>query len=166
MPHDVFVQLLKASVRELVQGLTTWNGPHAMLHLWTNVERAGGVLAGRRAREAVGEARVRGYANRSPDEEELDDADDADEDGFSENVGAPRSMAWWTDQISGCPSTLEDTIMMLLEAGFTPQETPILREKLKQVLVKKIENKMKNLRFRIEQSCTAFAIPGKDFVFF
>ncbi|KAF8912203.1 RNA dependent RNA polymerase-domain-containing protein [Gymnopilus junonius] len=139
VPHDVFIEMLKTSVRGLVAGLTTWDGPLAMLNLWTNVERAGGVLAGRRAREAVGEARVRGYRNRSPEEDELNDDDDADEDGFSENVG--------------------DTIMMLLEAGFTPQETPILREKLKQSVVKKIENRMKNLRFRVEESCTAFAIP-------
>ena len=163
VPHNVFVQLLRTSLAELVLGLTTWEGPGAMLELWKNVERAGGVLVGRRARAAVGEARVRGYRTRSPDEEELDEnEDEEDEDGFDDKIGGPRSTAWWTDEISGCPSTLEDTIMVLLEAGFTPQTTPILREKLKQSVIKKIENKLKKLNFRIEESCTAFAVPGEN----
>ncbi|KAF8969583.1 RNA dependent RNA polymerase-domain-containing protein [Flammula alnicola] len=159
VPHSVFVDLLKTSIQELVRGLTTWDGPDAMFNLWMNVERAGGVLVGRRAREAVGEARVRGYSNRSSEDVELDE-EDTDEDGFdTTNAAVPRSIAWWADQISGCPSTLEETVMVLLDSGFLPQESPVLREKLKQVVVKKIESRTQNLRFELEQSCTAFAVP-------
>jgi len=158
VPRDVFVELLKTSIREMVKGLTTWDGPDAMFNLWTNVERAGGVLTGRRAREAVGEARVRGFSNRSPEEESLED-DDAEEDGF-EIDDVPHSVPWWTDQISGCPSTLEETVMVLLDSGFHPESSPILREKLKNIVVKKIENRTDKLRFDVEQSCVAFAVPG------
>jgi hypothetical protein len=167
VPHSVFVQLLKISIREMVKGLTTWDGPDAMLNLWTNVERAGGVLTGRRAREAVGEARVRGFSNRSPEEESLED-DDAEEDGF-EADDVPRSAPWWTDQISGCPSTLEETVMVLLDSGFHPESSPILREKLKHMVVKKIENKTDKLRFVVDQSCVAFAVAGTlvfSFIFY
>ncbi|KDR73737.1 hypothetical protein GALMADRAFT_251555 [Galerina marginata CBS 339.88] len=159
VPHEEFARMLRTSIRELVRGLTTWDGKDAMYDLWTNVERAGGVLTGRRAREAVGEARVRGYSNRSPEDVELEE-EEADEDGLSSvEPAVPRSLAWWTDQTSGCPSTLEETVMVLLDTGFCPQNSPILREKLKQVVVKKIEGRTQNLRFEVEQSCTAFAVP-------
>ncbi|KAF5331032.1 hypothetical protein D9619_005263 [Psilocybe cf. subviscida] len=160
---SVFVDLLKASINETVQGLTTWEGHDTMFNLWCAVERTGGVLAGRRAREAVGEARVRGFRNRSADEEDLDE-DEGDEEGdgplgMMNNSPAQRSVAWWADQVSGCPSTLEDTVMVLLDSGFTPQTSPILREKLKQVVIKTIQNRMRRLRFELPQSCTAFAVP-------
>ena len=146
------------SIREMVKGLTTWDGPHAMFNLWMNVERAGGVLMARRAREAVGEARVRGFSNRSPEEADLED-DDAEDDGFEADV-VPRSTAWWPDQISGSPSTLEETVMALLDSGFHAKSCPVLRDKLKFVITKKIENKTGNIRLELEQSCIAFAVPG------
>ena len=163
VPHDPFVRLLKDSIRDIVTGLTTWDGPDAMFNLWINVERAGGVLTGRRAREAIGEARVRGYSNRSPDDVELEE--DVDEDGFelevpSDKTNLHRSVAWWADHISGCPSALEETVMVLLDAGFTPQNSPILREKLQKVVDSKIENRMTKYRFDLGQSCLAFAVPG------
>jgi hypothetical protein len=158
VPHNVFVELLQTSIREMVKGLTTWDGPDAMFNLWMNVERAGGVLMARRTREAVGEARVRGFSNRSPEEADLEE-DDAEEDGFETGV-VPRSIPWWPDQISGCPSTLEETVMTLLDSGFHVKSCPILRDKLKCVVNKKIENKTGNIRLDLEQSCVAFAVPG------
>ncbi|CAA7271026.1 unnamed protein product [Cyclocybe aegerita] len=61
--------------------------------------------------------------------------------------------------ISGCPSTLEETAIVLLDAGFTPQECPVLREKIKKVVTTKVENRTHNLKFDLEYSCTAFAVP-------
>lgn len=156
VPEQVFIDLMKESIQEMATSLTTWEGPNAMFDLWANVERAGGVFAGRRAREAVGEARARGYSNRSPDEEEDEQADD-DELDSRKNY---RSTPWWGDQISGCPSTLEETVMVLLDSGFTPQTSPILREKLKQVITKKVENRSSNIRFEVKQSASAFVVPG------
>lgn len=158
VPHNVFVELLQTTIREMVKGLTTWDGPDAMFSLWMNVERAGGVLMARRAREAVGEARVRGFSNRSPEEADLEE-DDAEEEGF-EPGAVPRSVPWWPDQLSGCPSALEETVMMLLDSGFHVNSCPILREKLKHVVTKKIENRTGNIRLELEQSCIAFAVPG------
>lgn len=166
VPRSIFADLLKRSIRDMFEALTTWQGPDAMFNLWMNVERHGGVLCGRRVREAVGEARARGYTNRSPEDAELDD--NADEDGMDDfNIGsAPRSVAWWADQISGCPSSLEETVMVLLDSGFRPQECPILREKLRKVVSYKVDNKTQNLRFELKQSCTAFAVPGNLCSFF
>jgi len=160
VPHKEFVHLLQASIQELVKGLTTWEGPDAMLNLWINVERSGAVLRARKARAAGGEARVRGFSERSPEEVELEEEDN-DEEGISaDGQSVPKSLAWWDDEISGCPSSLEETVMVLITSGFNPQKSPVLRDKLKQIVVKKIDNRMENLRFEIDESCIAFAIPG------
>lgn len=157
VPHKVFVDLLKTTIREIVEGLTTWKGPDAMYQLWLNVERAGGVITARRAREAVGEARARGYSSRSTEDVELEDNDE-DDDEASDAV--PRSVAWWADQISGSPSSLFDTVMTLLDSGFQPQMCPVLREKLKMVVTNKIESRTQNPRFEVLESCIAFAVSG------
>ena len=157
VPSGIFVHLLEDSIRATIKDLTTWEGPDAMFKLWVNVERAGGVLAARRARESICEARVRGYTNKSPDELDLEhDGDDEDD----EKLMGPRSVAWWTDYVSGCPSSLEETVMVLLDSGFTPQESPILREKLQKIVLSKIENRLQKIRLNVEESCVAFAVPG------
>ncbi|KAF9478503.1 hypothetical protein BDN70DRAFT_44221 [Pholiota conissans] len=156
VPHKVFVDLLKETIQEIVDGLTNWEGPDAMTKLWTNVERAGGVLSARRAREAVGEARARGYSNKSPEDIELEDND---EDGEDSVDVAPRSVAWWADEISGCPSSLFDTAMSLVDSGFIPQQCPVLRQKLRMITANKVEARTQNIRFEVLQSCIAFAVP-------
>jgi RNA-dependent RNA polymerase len=161
VPQQVFIDLMKTSVTTIVTGLTTWDGPEAMYDLWLNVERAGAVCFARRAREAAGEARVRGFGDRQTEEDEDEDEDEDEErlEGFDKALDQ-RSSAWWADQISGCPSSLEETVMVLLDSGFTPQECPILREKLKQVVTTKVKTRTQNYRYDIELSVGAFVIPG------
>lgn len=157
VPSQVFKRLLVEGIRELVDKFRQWEGADAMFNLWMQAEQAGGVLSARRAREARGEARVRGYTNKSPDEMELEDEND-DEDGIQSSV--PRSTAWWTDYVSGCPSSLEETVMTMLDAGFTPQTSPMLRYKLEKVVNSKIRTHMTKMKIGIQQSCVAFAVPG------
>jgi RNA-dependent RNA polymerase len=163
VPHAVFVDLLKTSITEVIADLTTWEGPDAMFHLWYNVERAGGVFSARRAREASGEARAKGLGDRGLDGE-LDE-DDEDEDGYKlfDIATDQRSSAWWVDQTSGCPSSLEETVMVLLDSGFTPQKCSVLREKLKHVVRAKIKSRTQQFRFEVPCSASAFVVPGPSF---
>jgi RNA-dependent RNA polymerase len=157
VPHCVFVEIFRASLRELVDGLTKWDGPNAMYELWLNVARAGGVMASRRAREASGEARVKGYGDY---ENNMDmEGDDDDLEPFDAALHQ-RPAAWWTDQISGCPSGLEETVLVLLDSGFTPDNCAVLRDKLKQVVKTSINNYVQRYKIEIPMSCTAFVVPG------
>ncbi|GLB39244.1 putative RNA-dependent RNA polymerase [Lyophyllum shimeji] len=156
VPHPVFLHLLSSSIKEIVVGLTTWEGPDAMYTLWTNVERAGAVLFARRAREAAGEARVRGFGDRSNEE---DDGEEDEDDLEFDKTLEERSTAWWADQTSGQPSSLEETVMVLLDAGFTPQNSPILAEKLRQVVRTRIKDRIRNFRYELPQSAIAFVVP-------
>lgn len=160
VPHRVFIDLMKASVATIIKGLTTWDTPDAMYDLWLNVEHAGAVCFARRAREAAGEARVRGFGDRRADEDDEDEDDDEERLDHFDKALDQRSSAWWADHTSGCPSSLEETVMVLLDSGFTPRDSPILREKLKQVVTTKVKSRTKNYRYDIELSASAFVIPG------
>jgi RNA-dependent RNA polymerase len=158
--HRAFTDLLRAGLEERVAGLTTWEGRDAMLQLWHNVSRHGGVMMARRAREASGEARAKGYGERGLDAEDVE-ADDEDDLQQLDTALRQRSSAWWADQVSGCPSTLEETVMVLLDSGFTPQNCAVLRDKLKQVVTTSIRNYVLKYRIEVPMSCTAFLVPGK-----
>ncbi|KAG6806732.1 hypothetical protein H0H93_002530, partial [Arthromyces matolae] len=127
-----------------------------MYDLWTKVERSGSVLYARRAREAAGEARARGLGGYSNED---DDQDEDDVDALRYDIGQDRSKAWWADQISGCPSSLEETVLVLLDAGFRPQDSSILRDKLKQVVKTAVKTRTAKYKYDLAQSASAFVVP-------
>ncbi|KAF9244585.1 RNA dependent RNA polymerase-domain-containing protein [Melanogaster broomeanus] len=151
VPHQVFVNLVKENLNTIVDSLLDWNGPDSMFKLWNSVARAGGVITARMAREAAGEARMRGYFVKDVEEEEDDDLDGS--------VNSPQSAAWWGDETSGCPSSLEETVLTLLDAGFTPQQCPLLAEKLKSVIKTQVDNYVQRYRLGVLMSCIAWIVP-------
>ncbi|KZT10358.1 uncharacterized protein LAESUDRAFT_693936 [Laetiporus sulphureus 93-53] len=157
VPSTIFVKLMQQSMEATVAGLTTWETEVDLFRLWMNVARAGGVVACRLAREAAGAARARGFVF----EDLSDKLGDEDEDGFDELDKAleEHSTAWWADPISGCPSTLEETVMVLLDAGFHPRNCPVLGAKLKEVVKKSVTVYAKKFRTDVAMSCTAFIVP-------
>ncbi|KAF8913977.1 RNA dependent RNA polymerase-domain-containing protein [Gymnopilus junonius] len=150
----VFLDLLHKGLEELVKPLLDWDSPDSMRELWCNVRRLGGVMAARRAREEAGRARVKGYSEREAEEIEIED-----EDGFTVDITENQSVAWWSDEISGCPSSLEETIMYMLDSGFTPQECPVLRDKLHKFIKGRIQNYIKSYRIDVPMSASAFLVP-------
>ena len=158
VPKTVFLDLLRQGLKELVEPLLEWEGPDAMRNLWCNMRRLGGVMSARRAREDAGLARVKGYS-----EYESDEVEQEDEDGFKllDVTEQKSSSAWWRDEISGCPSSLEETVMCLIDSGFTPQNCPVLRSKLEKVVKGYVKNYIKSYRIDVPMSASAFIIPGK-----
>lgn len=62
--------------------------------------------------------------------------------------------------LEGQPSTLEETVLVLLSAGFTPRNNPILATKLRQVLKRVVESYVRRYRIIVPMSCGAFIVPG------
>ncbi|KAF9485277.1 hypothetical protein BDN70DRAFT_627571 [Pholiota conissans] len=153
---EAFCDLLKKGLAELIEPLLDWESPDAMRILWSNVRRLGGVMAARRAREAAGMARVLGYSERDTE----DDAND--EDAFDIGSTETVSSAWWGDEISGCPSGLEETVMYMIDAGFTPLECPLLKDKLDKFIRSKMKSYIKNYRIVVPMSASAFLVPDRD----
>lgn len=155
VPKEAFVELLKQSLTELIEPLLDWESPGAMRALWCNVCRLGGVMAARRAREDAGAARAKGFSERGADELQSED-----EDEFDLTEQTQRSSAWWGDEVSGCPSSLEETIMCMLDANLTPQDCPVLRDKLHKFINSRVKEFIKSYRIEVPMSASAFIIPG------
>lgn len=151
VPFDVFTNLMREDLDNMVDRFLEWEGPDAKFKLWHNVARGGGVVAARMAREAGGEARMRGFSEKDEDE------DEDDLDGFQDS---PQSAAWWADEISGCPSSISEIILTMLDAGFTPQECPFLAEKLKHFIRSLVKAYLKHPRLEVSMSCIAWIVPG------
>lgn len=150
VPFDVFTNLMREDLDNMVDRFLEWEGPDAKFKLWHNVARGGGVVAARMAREAGGEARMRGFSEKDEDE------DEDDLDGFQDS---PQSAAWWADEISGCPSSISEIILTMLDAGFTPQECPFLAEKLKHFIWSLVKAYLKHPRLEVSMSCIAWIVP-------
>lgn len=152
VPASVFTSFLETRLRELVEGLTTWEGHDAIPNLWKAVEAAEGVVSARKARQSATDGRIQGF--RDVNEE------DEDEETLSQDK-SPTSSAWWRDPFSGCPSSIAETIMELLDSGFTPSNSPYLRDKLKQLVKKKVAHAASKFNYVVSQSASAFVVPGE-----
>ncbi|KIO08385.1 hypothetical protein M404DRAFT_997314 [Pisolithus tinctorius Marx 270] len=153
VPYGVFLDLTRQNLDDIVDKLLAWDGPAAMFELWCHVAQAGGVIGARKAREAAGEARMRGLSEKG-DEEDEEDEDDLESFGYS-----PQSAAWWADELSGCPSSIAETILVMLDAGFTPQDCPYLADKIKNFARSSVKTYVKHPRLEVSMSCTAWMVP-------
>lgn len=155
VPSAYFVNLFKESLDEVISSLTDWEGPDSMLKLWHAVAKHGGVLSARKTRDVGGEARAKGYVERTfeaPDRNELD--------GEETPLGT-RSLAWWADETSGCPSSLYDCAMALISGGMTPQNCQILRDKLKTIMDSIIKTRCEDYHYPVPMSCSGLIVPGQ-----
>lgn len=157
VPLAVFANLLKDDLERIYNCLADWDSEKAMIKLHGNVGRLGSVMAARLARELRGESRVRGFSSREEEdeEEELDDV-------LAYDIAInDTSTAWWEDEISGCPSSLEEFVLVLLKSGFRPDSCPVLALKLNEVLKKCLKSQIDRYRIPVAKSCEAFIIPGE-----
>ncbi|KAF6762282.1 RNA dependent RNA polymerase-domain-containing protein [Ephemerocybe angulata] len=156
VPKDAFEKILEASLELVIPLFLEWESELALPRIWQALEKFGGVLSARRAREQPGTARARGLSERETDEAEVDDSDgDLVEDLPFEQ----RSTPWSPDPYSGCPSSLEETVMQLLDAGFTPKDCPVLRDKLKFIVKGYVKRETQGYRVTVPMSATAFIVP-------
>jgi len=149
----IFIDLFCQSMENVISPLLNWDGQDAMAKLWVAVAKEGNVMAARIARESAWTAKARGV--------QLYDQDSSTEDDDS----LSHSIAWWGDEISGCPSSLEETIMSFLDTGFHPASNSALAEKLHIVAKKAVKSSISKSRVTIPMSCSALIVPGMLFYF-
>ena len=164
VPSDVFSGLLQLGVDSVLSGLFSWTedplpldgtSHESMRTLYKNVNRAGAVTGAKLARLDISCARAKGYIWDYKQE-------DGDEDAEPLVDDLPRSTAWWPDYTSGQPSSLEETVLVLIEAGFHPLTEWILREKLKQVIYTALGRfSISKPKVPVAESCSAFVVPGE-----
>jgi RNA-dependent RNA polymerase len=151
---SIFTDLLCQSLTDTISSLLTWDGQDAMPKLWAAVSREGNVMAARIARESSWTARA--YGVQLYDDQE----DGSDDDELFDDDSSSHSIAWWGDEISGCPSSLEETVMAFLDSGFHPSSNAILAEKLHIVAKKAVKSCITKSRVKVPMSCSALIVPG------
>ena len=166
VPSDVFFGLLQLGVDRVLDDLLSWpedpfplnaTSHDSMRTLYRSVNKAGAVTGAKLARLNIAYARAKGYIWDHRQEEGEEDAELLLDD-------LPRSTAWWPDYTSGQPSSLEETVLVLIEAGFHPLTEWILQEKLKQVINTALNRFSSNKpKIPVPESCCAFVVPGEFF---
>jgi RNA-dependent RNA polymerase len=164
VPPDVFFGLLQLGVDGVLDGLFSWPGDplpldakshDSMRTLYKSVNKAGAVTGTKLARLNIAYARAKGYIWDHRQEEGDDDTESSVDD-------LPKSTAWWPDYTSGQPSSLEETVLVLVEAGFHPLNEWILQEKLKQVINTALNKfSISKPKIPVAESCSAFVVPGE-----
>ncbi|KIY74038.1 hypothetical protein CYLTODRAFT_416311 [Cylindrobasidium torrendii FP15055 ss-10] len=158
VPLEVFKELMELSFQELKAPLTAWakdpettcSPQDELVKLWEEVCKKGSVGRQRVARHKVSTARLHGI--EAKEDEDMEE----DEDGVHLGKG---SSPWWADEISGQPSTLEETVMYYLQAGFDPRTSWILAEKLKSTINATIETHKRKCKINVGKSVYAFIAP-------
>lgn len=159
---DIFINLLIQSLKDTASSLLLWDGPDAMTQLWATIFNQGNIGSSRIAKESSWTAKASGV--RSYNDQDIADDDDDDDDEHDDSFF--HSTAWWLDEISGCPSSLEETVLAFLDSGFHPSTNSILAAKLHEVAKTAIKYSTLKSRVKIPMSCRALIVPGIFFHLF
>jgi RNA-dependent RNA polymerase len=154
VPASIFINLLIQSLSDTTLSLLLWDGPDAMAQLWATVFKEGKVMSGRIARKSSWTAKASGIRSYNNQDNVDDDDEPYDDDSLL------HSTPWWGDEISGCPSSLEETVLALLDSGFHPSTNSILAARLHEVAKTAIKSAMLKSRVEVPMSCRALIVPG------
>ncbi|KAF8520442.1 RNA dependent RNA polymerase-domain-containing protein, partial [Hysterangium stoloniferum] len=158
--YETFQTLMDDGLEGVVASLTNWSGPFAMENLWAAVARVNGsVIRSRMAREAAGSSRLMGFTSYDREREEGENEEEEEEDDDAIGSFRAGSKAWWADEISGCPSTLEEAVLVLLDAGFQPHSCALLAAKLKEVFKKALKRYIEKYKITVPRSAEAWIVP-------
>lgn len=150
---NIFIDLLIQSLKDITLAILTWDGPDAMAQLWATIFQRG-IMSSRIARQSTWTARASGVKFH-------DDQDDAnDNDKLDDDDLVLHSAAWWGDDISGCPSSIEETVLAFLDSGFHPSTNSILALRLHEVAKTAIKSSIVKSKVKVPMSCSAFIVPG------
>lgn len=156
VPNKAFRKLLRQSLDSLVESFTKWDDQDDLFRLWRTVSHIGRVFSIRSARFNAPLARLHGHA-----EGKKDSFDSGSESENEDVTDDEKSLAWWPDEASGCPSGLEETTLYILDAGFWPQDCSMLRDKVDKLLRRTIDNYASTFRLEVGMACTAFLTPDE-----
>ena len=150
----IFIDLLVQSLKDTTSSLLSWDGSDAMAQLWATVFKDFNIMSGRIARKSSWTTRASGIRFYNDQDDVHDDDDESNNDETS------HSIAWWGDEISGCPSSLEETVLAFLDSGFHPFTNPILAARLHEVAKTAVKTSIVKSRVKVPLSCRALIVPG------
>ena len=149
---NCLLRIFEAQLEAELEAVSEMDRQYAMLKVFDYVARAENVYQARIRREAGGLSRALGYGDDTDGSDNIVDADD----GIGE-----QSTPWAPDLVSGLPSSIAETIMAFLAAGFHPHENNVLFAKLKAVVKMALERTVVRYKVCLHLSVEGFAVPGE-----
>jgi len=141
----VFENLVHDGLSEMFTLYTRWDGPGAMPLLWHAANNLGSVTRTRLQTTAQGLERAIGLSTRfEMDRRNEDDLEPEDED----------------PSLNSDEKSLYQTVLELIQAGFRPQSSPILFEKMRYVVQQAMDRYLDKYHLEVRQSAEAFIVPG------
>jgi RNA-dependent RNA polymerase len=150
---ESLLRIFRAQLDAELKDVSDMDCKYATLKVFDYVARSENVYQARIRREAIGLSRVLGYGDDSDGSDGIFDA----EDGIGE-----QSTPWAPDLVSGLPSSLAETVMAFLAAGFHPDDNAVLFAKLKAVIKMAIEKAVLRYKVCLRLSVEGFAVPGEE----
>ncbi|KAJ3730892.1 RNA dependent RNA polymerase-domain-containing protein [Lentinula guzmanii] len=156
-PVELFKELMKKGLEEMIEPLMQWDGQFAMPALWDAINKTGKVSHIRTARAGAGMARALGLAGRDYSKE----GSTRSETGAMSPIFS--STVTGRNEFSGAPMGLHETAIELVQAGFHPARDSILWSTLQKVLEFTVQGAIDKCNIPLPEgsSATAFVIPGE-----
>ncbi|KAJ3793160.1 RNA dependent RNA polymerase-domain-containing protein [Lentinula aff. detonsa] len=154
-PVELFKELMKKGLEEIIEPLMQWDGQFAMPALWDAINKTGKVSHIRTARAGAGMARALGLAGRDYSKE----GSTRSETGAMSPIFS--STVTGRNEFSGAPIGLHETAIELVQAGFHPARDSILWSTLQKVLEVTVQGAIDKCNIPLPEgsSATAFVIP-------
>ncbi|KAJ6479270.1 RNA dependent RNA polymerase-domain-containing protein [Mycena vitilis] len=150
IPQEMLVSLLLKGLEQTVKPLLNWN-PDAMALLWRTISASGNVSGSRLQRIAGSKSRVLGFRDREPDELYDGEAESDDE------TGSNRSGRDLALHLTG-PMSLHEQAVELIQAGFHPESSLYLNDKLRNVIKTEIKSVVDKYRISLPESTASEAL--------
>ncbi|KAG2159654.1 RNA dependent RNA polymerase-domain-containing protein [Suillus bovinus] len=154
VPTGILKELMANGLNNEVRQLTEWDGSDSMILVWRAVERAGRVVICRLRRRIAGQARAFGLGQLRPNEELGDEIDDDGNVILDQSPAAPDPRS--RNPHSGQPTSLYESVLELLQAGFHPLKLDPLFNKLKSVVTVVLDDYVKNCHIPVKESLEAY----------
>jgi RNA-dependent RNA polymerase len=152
VPSSVFKDLMREDLQRETERLTQWDVEAPVL--WDAIYRAGGVSGCRLQQHTKGMGRALGVAGRSFRHEGEKENDDGNAGAAAERESAPDG------DFHHIQSSLYESALQLVQAGFRPLECKPLNDKLQRILEFAIRSCVREYRFTLPGSAGAFLAPG------
>ncbi|TFK42152.1 RNA dependent RNA polymerase-domain-containing protein [Crucibulum laeve] len=155
VPDEVLISLMEQGLVDDIAPLLDWDRSNAMVFLWDALNKSGNVSGSRAQRFASGVSRVLGLQRREWGHQDVRmekaSAEYVDEPPVATNTGR--------NEHSGAPLSLSESALELVQAGFHPAESKLLRDRIQYVVGAVVQTALDKYRIPLQTSIDAFILP-------
>ncbi|KAG6836003.1 hypothetical protein H0H93_012337, partial [Arthromyces matolae] len=152
VPDSVLVEVMRQALLDEVEPLMRWDGPQAMQLLYSVVDRLGHVSRTRLIKLTGGLSRALGLTGQ-------DWGDDSITVEKEDENGQPSANDEAAAEQGRGSTSLAESIMEMLQAGFHPTESQFLRDKIRWLVTTTLKTIVDKFSIPVHDALNAFIVP-------